>query len=65
MGIRARSISGARDGRQAARRATLLALLLPDPCDEDCPEEFKDTVRICDQRRRGASASPEVPTSRT
>lgn len=25
----------------AACRAMLPALLLPDPCDEDCPEDFK------------------------
>jgi putative DNA methylase len=29
----------------AACRAMLLALLLPDPCDENCPEEFKDEAR--------------------
>jgi len=26
-------------------RAMLLALLLPDPCDEHCPEEFKERAR--------------------
>jgi adenine-specific DNA methylase len=29
----------------AACRAILLALLLPDPCDENCPDEFKTTAR--------------------
>lgn len=29
----------------AACRAMLLALLLPDPCDEDCPEDFKQKAR--------------------
>jgi adenine-specific DNA methylase len=30
----------------AACRAMLLALLWPDPCDPNCPEEFKDKVRV-------------------
>ena len=29
----------------AACRSMLLALLLPDPCDEHCPTEFKDKAR--------------------
>ena len=29
----------------AACRAMLMALLLPDPCDEHCPEEFKAAAR--------------------
>lgn len=29
----------------AACRAMLLALLLPDPCDENCPAEFKEKAR--------------------
>jgi adenine-specific DNA methylase len=29
----------------ASCRAMLLALLLPDPCDEHCPEDFKDKAR--------------------
>lgn len=29
----------------ASSRAVLLALLLPDPCDEHCPEEFKRKAR--------------------
>src|SRR5437879_1985730 len=35
----------------AACRAILLALLLPDPCDENCPEDFK-------QKARGLLVSP-------
>lgn len=30
---------------QVACRAMLLALLLPDPCDEHCPHEFKEAAR--------------------
>ena len=30
----------------AACRAMLLALLLPDPCDEHCPEDFKNKARL-------------------
>jgi putative DNA methylase len=29
----------------AACRAMLMALLLPDPCDENCPQEFKEKAR--------------------
>jgi putative DNA methylase len=29
----------------AACRAMLLALLLPDPCDDDCPNQFKENAR--------------------
>ena len=29
----------------ASSRAVLLALLLPDPCDENCPRRFKDRAR--------------------
>ena len=29
----------------ASSRAVLLALLLPDPCDEHCPEDFKQQAR--------------------
>ena len=29
----------------AACRAMLMALLLPDPCDENCPSEFKEKAR--------------------
>src|SRR5579863_6857454 len=30
----------------AACRAMLMALLLPDPCDRACPEEFRVSARI-------------------
>src|SRR5260370_22169316 len=30
----------------AACRAMLLALLLPDPCDENCPDDFKPKARL-------------------
>ncbi len=29
----------------ASSRAMLMALLLPDPCDPHCPDEFKDSAR--------------------
>ena len=29
----------------ASSRAVLMALLLPDPCDEHCPTEFKEQAR--------------------
>ena len=29
----------------ASSRAVLMALLLPDPCDSHCPEEFKGKAR--------------------
>ena len=29
----------------AACRAMLLGLLLPDPCDEHCPKDFKEKAR--------------------
>src|ERR1700756_2227915 len=29
----------------AACRAVLMALLLPDPCDENCPDDFKQEAR--------------------
>ena len=29
----------------ASSRAVLMALLLPDPCDADCPEAFKQRAR--------------------
>lgn len=38
----------------AACRAMLLALLLPDPCDEQCPHEYKDQARqLLKQLARG------------
>src|SRR5438132_14267409 len=41
----------------AACRAVLLGLLLPDPCDPLCPEEFKGTARQALGRVRGAGNS--------
>src|SRR5712692_4444160 len=38
----------------AACRAMLLALLLPDPCDTNCPEEFKKCARNILPRVQGA-----------
>ncbi len=37
----------------ASSRAVLLALLLPDPCDEHCPEDFKQQARkiLCKVRQ--------------
>ena len=40
----------------ASCRAMLLALLLPDPCDEHCPPEFKPLARellqrVCDVKK--------------
>src|SRR5215210_5339137 len=29
----------------ASSRAVLMALLLPDPCDQNCPDSFKKTAR--------------------
>ncbi|MBI1983896.1 MAG: DUF1156 domain-containing protein, partial [Acidobacteria bacterium] len=37
----------------AACRAVLLALLLPDPCDEHCPEDFKAKMRSLLPRVQG------------
>jgi hypothetical protein len=37
----------------AGRRAMLLALLLPDPCDDNCPEEFKESARELLQKVQG------------
>src|SRR5665213_1130813 len=42
----------------AACRSVLLGLLLPDPCDKDCPSDFKTTARELLSKRYGnASAS--------
>lgn len=38
----------------AACRAMLMALLLPDPCDSNCPEEFKQRARNILPRAQGA-----------
>src|SRR4051794_20106168 len=37
----------------AACRAVLMALLLPDPCDPNCPEDFKDRARSILPRVQG------------
>src|SRR5881296_1852696 len=38
----------------ASSRAMLLALLLPDPCDPSCPEDFKARARALLPRVQGA-----------
>lgn len=37
----------------AACRAMLMALLLPDPCDDACPEEFRSAARDLLLRKHG------------
>jgi putative DNA methylase len=44
----------------AACRAVLLGLLLPDPCDPLCPEEFKREARWLLPRVRGVGDSDEA-----
>jgi putative DNA methylase len=44
----------------AACRAMLLALLLPDPCDESCPEPFKNDARDLLQRVQGMPGSENL-----
>lgn len=46
----------------AACRAILMALLLPDPCDENCPEEFKQRARNILPRVQGVpgTSDPEL-----
>jgi putative DNA methylase len=41
----------------AACRAVLLALLLPDPCDANCPESFKEEARNLLQSVQGGARS--------
>ena len=41
-------------------RAVLLGLLLPDPCDPLCPEEFKQEARRLLPRVRGVGDSDEA-----
>jgi putative DNA methylase len=41
----------------AACRAMLMALLLPDPCDEHYPEEFKTEARVLLKHMPGGSAT--------
>jgi len=44
----------------AACRAMLLALLLPDPCDEHCPAEFKKEARALLPRVQGAPGPKDI-----
>lgn len=48
----------------AACRAMLLALLLPDPCDKDCPSEFKAEARrvLLDMKSRPSGWNRLVQT---
>jgi putative DNA methylase len=47
----------------AACRAVLLGLLLPDPCDKDCPPDFKTTARELLTKRYGMG-SKSLPADR-
>ena len=50
----------------ASSRAVLLALLLPDPCDEHCPEAFKEQAReILRAVRQPHGREPDLPGHRT
>src|SRR6516165_8816810 len=42
----------------AACRAILLALLLPDPCDDNCPAEFKEKARNLLNRMLAPATAP-------
>ncbi|MGC2100571.1 MAG: DUF1156 domain-containing protein [Candidatus Sulfotelmatobacter sp.] len=44
----------------AACRAMLMALLLPDPCDPNCPDEFKQRVRNILPRVQGAPGKKDI-----
>ncbi len=44
----------------AACRAMLLALLLPDPCDPHCPQDFKGKARSLLQKTRGVVGSEDL-----
>src|SRR5438132_13170608 len=44
----------------AACRAVLLGLLLPDPCDQHCPEDFKKTARELLARVQGRVAPNDL-----
>ena len=51
----------------ASSRAVLMALLMPDPCDPHCPEEFKakskeDSSLRCAGRPSGWDTTDERPT---
>src|SRR5580658_1740061 len=43
----------------AACRAVLLGLLLPDPCDKDCPPDFKTTARELLAKRYGSGSKSD------
>lgn len=44
----------------ASCRAMLLALLLPDPVDENCPEDFKEQARILLPKVQGPPGSEDI-----
>jgi putative DNA methylase len=44
----------------AACRAILLALLLPDPCDENCPDDFKTMARSLLANVQGNSGAEDI-----
>jgi len=44
----------------AACRAMLMALLLPDPCDAKCPEEFKTKARDLLPKVQGISGTKDI-----
>ena len=48
----------------ASSRAVLLALLLPDPCDEHCPQAFKERARkiLLAMRTRPAAWDEQIKT---
>ena len=50
----------------ASSRAVLMALLLPDPCDPHCPEEFKTRARelLLSMRERPSGWNSLVKTDR-
>lgn len=48
----------------AACRAMLMALLLPDPCDANCPEEFKKRARNILPRVQGKVGADDIDLRR-
>jgi len=48
----------------AACRAMLLALLLPDPCDENCPADFKEKARSLLKIVQGEPGAKEIDLRR-
>jgi putative DNA methylase len=44
----------------AACRAILMALLLPDPCDVNCPDDFKDRARNILPRVQGVPGASDL-----